>query len=237
MKHTERLNWDHVFPVSWYPDSHDAQEEKWKVPSCPQCNSKLGAIEKDLLIRLGLALNPDHPAAAGIGEKAIRSLDANAAKTGKDRKQRQRKLEQIQAETTNFDSATSESTYPGFGPDRFPEHTNLLKIGINEKHIADLTKKIVRGMLYLDEGKLVDERFQINVYPMREHDAARMLQIVRGWNERAHEPGIKVLRATVPEDRVTSVFRIEIWGQLFLHAIVDAKESPDGTPNEPYSDI
>ena len=57
----EKLNWDHVFPESWYPDTTPNDLYKWKIPSCIKCNDDYGRIEKDLMIRIGLCLNPGNP--------------------------------------------------------------------------------------------------------------------------------------------------------------------------------
>ena len=37
-------------------------------------------------------------------------------------------------------------------------------------------------------------------------------------------PGMKVRRAVIPEDRVSAIFEIEIWGQLKLYATVTPKK-------------
>jgi hypothetical protein len=62
------LTWDHVLPVSWYPDI-PSDLEKWAAPSCVSCNKKLGRIEEELLIKLGLCLDPRDKHSLGIPEK------------------------------------------------------------------------------------------------------------------------------------------------------------------------
>jgi len=42
------LTSDHVFPVSWYPETTPDNLEKWQMPSCKKCNEKYGKI--DILI-------------------------------------------------------------------------------------------------------------------------------------------------------------------------------------------
>jgi hypothetical protein len=56
LKHPVQLDWDHVFPESWYPKTTPPNLEKWKVPSCIPSNSALGVIEDRLLIQLAHAL-------------------------------------------------------------------------------------------------------------------------------------------------------------------------------------
>ena len=37
--------WDHMFPKAWYPDTTAENLEKWQVPSCRECNQRLGKLE------------------------------------------------------------------------------------------------------------------------------------------------------------------------------------------------
>lgn len=73
-------NWDHVFPQSWYPDTTEADMEKWRIPSCVACNDRYGKLERDLIGRLGLTLDVNNPASAGLAEKALRAINPDAAK-------------------------------------------------------------------------------------------------------------------------------------------------------------
>lgn len=65
--------WDHVFPKSWYPTSTPANLEKWKIPACETCNREYGTLEHDLMLKIGLCLDPDTQESAGIVEKVLRS--------------------------------------------------------------------------------------------------------------------------------------------------------------------
>src|SRR5438876_6386703 len=75
---TEILEADHVFPDSWYPDSTPSTVQRWTAPSCQECNRKLGQLEKDLLIRMVLCVDPKSEAAAGLATKVFRSLGLDA---------------------------------------------------------------------------------------------------------------------------------------------------------------
>jgi 5-methylcytosine-specific restriction endonuclease McrA len=84
LRETDATTKDHVFPSSWYPDSTPETVQRWTVPSCTDCNTFLGKLETDLLVRLALCLEPASASAAGISSKALRSLgldvdDLNAA--------------------------------------------------------------------------------------------------------------------------------------------------------------
>src|SRR5260221_632007 len=65
LKEAQERNWDHVFPKAWYPDTTAADMEKWQIPSCVACNDRYGRLERDLIGRLGLALDANNPASAG----------------------------------------------------------------------------------------------------------------------------------------------------------------------------
>jgi hypothetical protein len=69
-------DWDHVLPISWYPDTTPPDLEKWKIPSCLPCNHGYSKIEGDFRDRVGLCLDPDNPASKSIVEAAMRSIDA-----------------------------------------------------------------------------------------------------------------------------------------------------------------
>lgn len=51
------LTSDHMFPKAWYPDTTPEDLEKWQIPSCFECNQRLGKLENDLLGRVALALD------------------------------------------------------------------------------------------------------------------------------------------------------------------------------------
>ena len=91
----EKLTWDHVFPESWYPDTTPDNLYKWQIPNCIRCNQEYGKIEKDLMIRVGLCLDPNDPSCAGIVDKALRSIDHTKGKNHKDKQARLKKRQQI----------------------------------------------------------------------------------------------------------------------------------------------
>src|ERR1700726_2850234 len=65
---------DHVFPTSWFPDSTPASVQRWTVPSHLKRNNDLGAMEKDLFIRLSFCTDPRKLEASGLSKKALAAL-------------------------------------------------------------------------------------------------------------------------------------------------------------------
>jgi len=74
LRRSESLTADHIVPSSWYPDTTPSNVERWTAPSCRECNAYLGALERDLVIRLVLCVNPRSPAASGLAAKVFRTL-------------------------------------------------------------------------------------------------------------------------------------------------------------------
>ncbi len=98
----DELTWDHVFPESWYPDTTPEDLEKWKIPACLPCNKDYGRIEEDLLIKLGLCIDPKNHRGAGIAFKAVRALRSDYGKNDKDANLR-RQNEKINRENCSWD--------------------------------------------------------------------------------------------------------------------------------------
>ena len=109
---------DHVFPASWYPDDTPQQVQRWKAPSCSACNGTLGKIEKELLLRLGICIDPATAQAAGISAKVLRSLGVGGAgKSEKERTLRAKTKARILRELIPYDDVKGNpGILPGFGP-------------------------------------------------------------------------------------------------------------------------
>src|ERR1700680_4718573 len=95
LQEVEERNSDHVFPLSFYPDSTPPNLEKWQIPSCIPCNSDYGKLEQDLSLKVGLCLDPFDPASASIVQKALRSLKPAAARDTRDARHRHHKRQKL----------------------------------------------------------------------------------------------------------------------------------------------
>jgi hypothetical protein len=177
LRHGDELTWDHVFPLSWYPDTTPSNEEKWKIPACSDCNADYGRIERDLLIRVALCLDPDDPASSGIIDRAMRALRPSAASSERDRKARAAKRQAILAELMHGAEIPREATYPGMGErwNRPPEEQ--IAIGIPAESVHRMTEKIARGLFYIEDGKLIQPPFAIEHFAVHS-DAARPIRDV-----------------------------------------------------------
>lgn len=106
--------WDHVFPESWYPDTTGSDIEKWKIPACEPCNKEYGVREQDLMILIGLCIDPHAIESAGIVPKVLRSLNPELAKNEKDRGAREAKRTQVLKRLLKGTDIPSNAIYPRF---------------------------------------------------------------------------------------------------------------------------
>lgn len=221
MIYSAERTWDHVFPLSWYPDTTPPNTEKWKIPSCAACNASYGALEETLLTRLALCLDPADARSAGIVWKALRALNPTQARDAKDRAMRHAKLEKIRRDLISGADIPMEGIYPGL--DRTWDQPRHELTGITFPHddIKRLTEKIVRGIYFIEDRKFIDMSYVIEFFALTDEGAKPVIDILdRAGTLYAREPGIVVRRAVAQDDKMASLFCIEIWGRIKMYATV-----------------
>ena len=221
----DELNWDHVFPESWYPETTPKDLHKWQIPSCLKCNSEYGRMEKDLMIRIGLCLDPDDPSSRGIVDKALRSITPSLGKNKKDKRARLAKRKQILKQFMNEKNIPKTSIYPNF-----ERHTDVqdeqFGITINANAIKKLNEKIVRGIMYIEDGLLIEPPYTIESFVLTDESSKPIIEAIKKFGVvHAREPGIIVRRATVQDDKFTSLFAIEIWGRFNMYSSIEIKNA------------
>lgn len=221
LKHSDERNWDHVIPASWYPDSTPADLERWKIPSCVACNSAYGKLERDLLQRLGLCLDPADARAAGITDKALRAIKPEFAKDEKDRRAREGLRRKYLSEMFQIDE-TMDGFFPGFGPsDNKPSRT---AIPVSRDALVRLGEKLARGITYVETGELISRDHHIQTNFVHAHDVGSVEEILRKHAVTSHRgPGLVVERAAIAEDPVTAIFRVTVWGRVKFYMSVFSK--------------
>jgi hypothetical protein len=215
-------NWDHVFPLSWYPDSTPPDLEKWQVLSRLPCNSAYGKLENDFLSRVGLCLDPNDPASRSIVQTALRSMNPKAGRNPSDSEHRLKRRQKVLADTLHGADVPTTGIIPGMG--------NRWNLPAEEQHAvlvpADsfrrITEKIVRGLFYVEDGRFIEPPYRID-FLVLDGDAPQFWRHVvdRFGNAYARGPGIVVRRAVVPDDNMTSLFEIEFWKQFKTYATVE----------------
>jgi hypothetical protein len=221
---------DHIFPEAWYPTTTPQNMEKWKAPSCVPCNSAHGKVEDDLLRRIGLCMSSSEMAAAGIPEKALRSIRPQHGKNDRDKRARAAARDKLRKEVAVLDKPP-EGTFPNFGPQPGTVYDKYLRIWIPQEGLFKLGRKIVRGLSYLLEDRLLPDDNSIEIFFVEDHVSADLLASVRPAGKIHHRgPGIIVERAVAADDAAISLWHITILGRLKMWAAVnvnpDAKSPP-----------
>lgn len=218
-------NWDHVFPVSWYPSSTPQNLEKWKIPTCKPCNSEYGRIEEDLGQLLSLCIDPTRPESKGIYQRMRRAFDPSCAKNDKDRKIRERKRKVLLDSMLHGDDIPSQGIYPGLGERWDRSRANQIAITVPKRYIDRLGIKVVRGIAYIEDGILIDEGYEIEPYAVAASGAALFEETIAKYGHSlSRGPGIVVDRAIAPEDGMSSIYKLTIWGEIVIYLSVLPKE-------------
>lgn len=215
------LTWDHVFPKAWYPDTTSPLLEKWQIPACKPCNQRYGKIEDDLLLHLGLCLEPSDAKSSGITEKVLRALNPDFAKSAKDRRHRLARRQKILRETFRAGEVPQDGFFPHFDKPSDQWREPPVGIRLNADYIDLLTVKIVKGITYIEDGYIIKPPHEVSVHILRDRDAAPIEALLLKLGVMyAREPGIVVMRATAIDEPKTAMYSIEIWGRLKMYASV-----------------
>lgn len=211
--------WDHVFPLSWYPDTTHKDIEKWKVPVCRKCNHELGKIENALLQRLGLCIDPKKLASLGIADKAIRAFRPSQGKEERDKKARARNREKLLEEVIHLDESPA-GVFPGFGVHTDVEYDQYHVLRIPEEWIEAYADKLVRGMAYVLDEEPIPQEATIELYVIKEGADKGLLQLLKGAASVYHRGfGFQVLRS-IREDGNAWIYGFHIWQTMKFYVIV-----------------
>ncbi len=220
----ERRTWDHVLPISWYPDDTPRDLERWKVPACEGCNNRLSRLEQDLLVLFALCLSPANAKASGISERTLRAVDPARAKSERDARAREAARRRVLAATFPAEAWHFRHTLPGFchlGGD-----AEAVAIGIRPEWLHAFAEKMVRGLTYLEEsGTFIPQGHTFDFF----FDPARGAIVEEALNRfsapRHRGPGLVIQRAAAASDRASCNFAVEIWGALRFWGIVRSPQS------------
>ena len=219
LEHAEYRNWDHVFPKGWYPTSTPDDIEKWKIPTCKSCNDYYGRIESELGILLSLCVDPDTAESAGIYEKTLRALDATKGKTRKDAIARAKKRDEILAALVSGNDVPKESIYPGLDDRWGQKEQDQRAISIPADSLTKLVEKIIKGITFLESGRYLDEEIELEHLVVDEHGASQIIELIEKYGEtHSRGPGIEIKRVVTPEDGISALYKIVIWGEVVMYA-------------------
>ena len=218
---SESITADHGFPDSWYPDTTPPSVQRWTAPSCPKCNGELGRLERDMLIRVVLCIDPKKEAVSGLSSKVLRSLGFDTdGLSGTDKTHRERLRSKLRAELIPYaDLARGPGAIPGLGP----YENSPWAVPIPWASLSIITEKIARVCEHKIKGRFVEGPYGVGtsvdsaggIVPAPLAPFAKVFDF---------GPGFRVTRLSPIEDPLIVRYWISIWDTLHLRAHIDLED-------------
>lgn len=220
---------DHVPPRCWYPDTTPSAIQYLKVPSCNECNGDYGKMERDLLIRFGLCVEPGKSETSGLAERALRTLGIDAGDLSEtERGHRDRARARIRKELM-LPSDVSETFIRGLGrPESSAPEVSALPIAYAD--LSLIAEKMARGCEYRRARRYVELPYGLRTFigdPAAFSSApAKLLSEVGGEEVRFDlGPGFKVTYVFSPQHPSNVAYWFLLWGTLCLSVLVTREET------------
>ncbi|HEY4404693.1 MAG TPA: hypothetical protein VGN55_08555 [Xanthobacteraceae bacterium] len=215
------LTSDHVFPKAWYPKATPENLEKWKIPSCVACNNRYSKVEGDLLNRVALALDTKHPASAGLVDAALRAINPDAGRDEKDVAARAAQAKKVLGEMFKGGHIPDDAIMPGLGERWGRPKAEQMAVQIPKASFTDMTEKIVRGLVYLEDGAFIEPPYKIDTYIVDDEGAKVCKEMLdKAGKVSKREPGLEIRRAPVDGDERAGLYEITFWQQFKTYATV-----------------
>jgi len=227
LKDPVELTSDHMFPKAWYPDATLENLEKWQIPSCVECNRRYSKIEGDLLNRVALALDTTHPASAGLVDAALRAMNPGAGRDEKDAAARAALAKKVLGETLKGEAIPEGAIMPGLGERWGRPKSEQMAVQIPKARFMEITEKIVRGLVYREDGAFIEAPYKIEAYVVGDEGAKVCKEMLdKAGKAFKREPGLEIRRATVDGDERAGLYEITFWQQFKTYATVSKLEAP-----------
>jgi len=221
LKISKKITDDHVFPKSWYPKNTSINLEKWNVPSCEKCNSKLGKVEEDLRTHLGLCLDPNDERSLGIPDTVLRSLDPCKGRNERDKHIRKERRRKIISEINTPDSSSLENVLPNFGKIPGVKYDQLKLVPVSPEDLYTLIEKIIRGMTYINTNRYIDSSYKIEKYICDDEQIPGFIDFINKFGTIHNRDQAFIVKSAIIENEdFVGLYSIEIWGKLKLFASV-----------------
>jgi hypothetical protein len=219
-------SWDHVFPKSWYPDATPENLEKWQIPSCVPCNNRYSKIEGDLLGRVGLALDANNPASAGIGDAALRAIKPAAGRNERDAALRAARDKKIAGEMLRGEKIPQDAVVPGLGERWNRPVAEQMAVNVPADSLRAMTEKIVRGLVYKEDNAFIEPPYKIDCFVVDDEGAKECVALLDASGKTyKREPGLEIRRAVVAGDERSALYEINFWQQFKTYASVSKQEA------------
>lgn len=216
----EGVTYDHGFPTSWYPVSTPPTVQRWTAPSCQKCNHELGRLEKDILLRTVLCIDPKKEAVSGLAEKVLRSLGRNVEGLSGDEKAFRGRLgARLKAELMPRADVALSTVIPGLGP----YENSPWMVPIPWASLSIIAEKIVRVCEHKIRGRFVESPYVVRtavdtaggILPEPLRPFVKVFDF---------GPGFKLTRLTVIEDPFIVRYWISIWDAIHLRVYIDIEK-------------
>lgn len=148
-------------------------------------------------------------------------MDASRASNSREAKIRMARRKKLLSEMLHGDEIPTQGIYPGLGERWSRPKNSQVAIKISAHSIRRLTEKIVRGIFFVDGEQFIESPYSIDFYALTDIGAVPVKELLdRFGKEYARGPGIQIIRAITPEDGVSAIISIEIWGTVKMYASV-----------------
>jgi hypothetical protein len=210
---------DHVIARSWFP-AETPPVARWTVRSCRTCNNEKSALERDVLSRLALCLNPNDPDLADIVSSARRSMDPRSARTARDFKHRFNRREAIRRSVIDIHSKSDAGVLPYFtGNFDAGSRTGIL---VSASSLDGLVQKWVRGIHLCEVGRVIPIEYEVSVMHLDDLTRAQAFSDVVGHAKVIQKgPGVEVAILHVEETgEFGTLYAFNTWDTLKCTASV-----------------
>lgn len=220
---------DHVVAESWYAKSADAME-RWKVRACTKCNHGFGKVERDVVTRLAMCLDPENAAYEDIIARAKRAMDPAFGKNLRDAQSRLALKRKIIAEMAEIDDFNAPGVLPFFEKNYKAggRHVALFR----EEWMEALARKWARGIYRIRFNELLPVNAEIDWYFLRkdaEWDVFGELEQIAEPMDRGPDLEVSLLRGR-NADREAMIASFHLWQEFKMHCAVTVDGSAAPRP-------
>lgn len=224
----QKLTWDHVLPLAWYPATQPRKLEKWKIPSCFDCNNAYSKLEGELLRHLALCVDPRLPETAGIAERILRSMKSGSGRNPRDKIIRERTAQKFVEKLAIGKRIPRYAAYPGLHERWARNDDEGIAVFIPAHYFHRFAEKIIRAMYFLEKQRFIEFPYVFDFYALTDIDAEPISTLLDQFgSEFALEPSIKIRIASPAEDPMISFAEITIWRQFKMYATVMLSSKPE----------
>ena len=215
---------DHVFPRSWYPDDTPVNVQRWTVPSCLDCNNRLGVIEENLFVKLGICVGPSQAEASGISKRALERLGIGDLKIDEREKGHRAALRnKIIKEVIPYEEGME--PFPGTAHNLDLQGDRPIAILISQKDLLDVSKKVLRGCEFKISHRIIDYPYRLEVYFPNEKKIEFVSELFQKVSQVTYfGPGFEVKRGESDKDEMVALYKVTIWGQFKIYGAIGTED-------------